>query len=104
YEAQVSQRPIAVHGLEHLATTDRGVAMFRKLVRNGIQAVRDGRDPLGLSRGNAVLPTFCNDTVVHQPPAADPKADPIADRAAMRATGRRLAEGYVKDPPLLPRA
>jgi hypothetical protein len=73
--------------------------MFRKLVRNGIQAVRDGQDPLGLSRGNSVLPTFCNDTVVHQPAVADPKAD----HTAIRATGRRLAEGYVKEPPLLPR-
>src|SRR5262249_6848194 len=100
YEAQVSQRPIAVHALEHLGTTDRGVAMYRKLVRNGIQAVRDGEDPHGLSRGNGVLPTFCNDTVVHQPPAADPKAD----HAALRATGRRLAEGYENKPPLLPRA
>jgi nitrite reductase/ring-hydroxylating ferredoxin subunit len=99
YEAQVSQRPIALHGLEHLATTDRGVAMFRRLVRNGIRAVRDGRDPPGLSRDGAVLPTFCNDTVVHQPLAADTQAD----HAAIRATGRRLAEGYVKEPPLLPR-
>ena len=36
YEAQVSQRPIAIHGLEHLGATDRGITMFRKLVKNGI--------------------------------------------------------------------
>ena len=29
YEAQVSQRPIAIHGLEHIGATDRGVMMFR---------------------------------------------------------------------------
>lgn len=28
YEAQVSQRPIAIHGLAHLGATDRGVTMF----------------------------------------------------------------------------
>jgi hypothetical protein len=39
YEAQVSQRPIAVHDLEHLAASDRGITMFRKLVKNGTQAV-----------------------------------------------------------------
>src|SRR4051794_29701668 len=27
YEAQVSQRPIAIHGLEHIGATDRGVMM-----------------------------------------------------------------------------
>jgi nitrite reductase/ring-hydroxylating ferredoxin subunit len=101
YEAQVSQRPIAVHGLEHLSATDRGVTMFRNLVRKGIRAVREGRDPQGLSRnGNEVLPTFCNDTVVHQPAAADA----AADAEMLRATGRRLAEGYVRVPPLLPRS
>ena len=29
YEAQVSQRPIAIHGLEHLSETDRGVSMLQ---------------------------------------------------------------------------
>jgi hypothetical protein len=97
YEAQVSQRPIAVHGMEHLGATDRGVTMFRKLVRQGIRAVRDGQDPMGLGRDGTILPTFCNDTVVVQPPMPDP----AMDVQAMRATGRRLAEGYVKEPPLL---
>jgi len=32
YDAQASQREIAVHALEHLASTDRGVIMFRKIV------------------------------------------------------------------------
>src|SRR5438445_779081 len=32
YEAQVSQRSIAIHGLEHLSETDRGVSLFRQLM------------------------------------------------------------------------
>ncbi len=40
FEAQVSQRPIALHALEHLSETDRGVSMFRRLMRRGIRAVR----------------------------------------------------------------
>ena len=99
YEAQVSQRPIAAHGLEHLCASDRGVALYRKLLRKGIQMVRDGQDPLGLSRDGAVLPTFCNNTVVHQPPAADTGAD----LEILRETSRRLVESYVREPPLLPR-
>src|SRR4029077_15002945 len=64
YEAQVSQRPIAVHGMEHLAATDRGVTMFRKQIRSGIRAVRAGHDPAGLCREEGkLIPTYCNDTI-----------------------------------------
>ena len=50
WEAQISQRPIAVHGLEHLATSDRGVALFRRRLREAIDAVERGEDPPGTSR------------------------------------------------------
>ena len=97
YEAQVSQRPIAVHGLEHLGATDRGVTMFRNQIRRGIRAVSAGREPAGLCRdASAIIPTYCNDTVVSVPPAADPELD----QQLMRETGRRLAAAYLKDPPL----
>ena len=49
-EAQLSQRPIAVHALEHLGTTDRGVIMFRKLLRRAIREMREGRDPQNVFR------------------------------------------------------
>ncbi|MFL5287918.1 MAG: Rieske 2Fe-2S domain-containing protein [Rhodopila sp.] len=97
FEAQVSQRPIAVHGLEHLGTTDRGITMFRNQIRRGIRAVKDGGDPVGLFRQDgAVIPTCCNDTVVQVPPAKTPEQD----RKLLRETGRRLARGYIETPPL----
>jgi hypothetical protein len=84
--------------LEHLGGTDRGVAMFRNQIRRGIRAVQAGDDPAGLYRdAGAVIPTFCNDTIVRVPAAVDP----VADRQLMRETGRRLAERYLKDPPLV---
>ena len=49
-EAQVSQRPIAVHALERLATSDKGVAMFRRILRRAIEDVRAGRDPQNVFR------------------------------------------------------
>ena len=98
YEAQVSQRPIAIHGLEHLGATDRGVSMFRNQIRRGIRAVRAGDDPSGLcSDAGVVIPTYCNDTVVCAPPAQER----AIDRDMMRRTGRRLAEAYFRDPPLM---
>jgi len=100
YEAQVSQRPIAIHGLEHIGATDRGVMMFRSQTRRGIRAVLAGHDPGGLCRdAGTVMPTYCNDTVVRMPP----DADPAVDRQRMHETGRRLADSYLQDPPLLAR-
>jgi hypothetical protein len=97
YEAQVGQRPIAIHALEHLGATDRGITMFRQHIRRGIRRVQEGRDPVGLCReAGAVIPTYANDTVVHVPPAATPEAD----RRLLRETGRKLAEAYLKGPPL----
>ena len=101
YEAQVSQRPIAIHGLEHLVVTDRGVAMFRNQTRRGIRAVQVGHDPVGLCREpGVIIPTYCNDTVVRMPLDGDSETD----RRSMREVGRRLADGYLKDPPLLAEA
>jgi phenylpropionate dioxygenase-like ring-hydroxylating dioxygenase large terminal subunit len=98
FEAQVSQRPVAVHGLEHLATTDRGISMFRNQIRRGIKAVKAGNDPEGLFRASrGVIPTYCNDTVVRVPPADTEELD----KKLLRETGRRLAEGYLQAPPLM---
>jgi hypothetical protein len=97
YEAQVGQRPIAIHTLEHLGGTDRGVIMFRQHIRRGICNVEEGWDPAGLRRdAGTAIPTYANDTVVRVPPAATPEED----LHLFRETGRRLAEGYLKDPPL----
>jgi hypothetical protein len=100
YEAQVGQRPIAIHGLEHLGATDRGISMFRQQIRRGIRAVQAGRDPAGLCRDDgAIVPTYCNDTVMRVPPAATPEED----QKLMREIGWGLAETYLKHPPLASR-
>jgi phenylpropionate dioxygenase-like ring-hydroxylating dioxygenase large terminal subunit len=90
YDAQVAQRPIAVHALEHLASSDRGVIMFRKLVRDGVRAVQAGGDPFGASgKPGDVIPTLGQNTILRIPPA--PTAE--ADRELLRETGRRVARG-----------
>ena len=60
-----SQGPINIHELEHLGTQDRGIVMFRRFVRRGIQAVEKGQDPKGFyMRQEDVPPSFANDRVV----------------------------------------
>jgi hypothetical protein len=90
YEAQVSQRPIAIHALEHLATTDAGVIMFRKLLRRDIRAVKAGRPLLHpVPNGGGPIPTYAQDTFVRIPVAETAEAD----EALLRATGRAVLAG-----------
>jgi hypothetical protein len=64
-EAQVSQRPIAVHALERLATSDRGVVMCRRLLKRAIEDVRAGRDPQNVFRdsGRCLIEVIAGNTV-----------------------------------------
>ena len=97
FDAQISQRPIAIHGLEHLATSDRGVILFRRELRKGIRAVREGREPDGLLQQSAsLIPTYANNTVIQLPKAATPGED----EQLIKETGLRLAEDFLKNPPL----
>ena len=48
YEAQAGQGPISLHTEEHLATSDRGIAMQRRMLERSIRAVMDGGDPEGV--------------------------------------------------------
>ena len=87
FDAQVSQRPIAVHALEHLGTTDRGVSMLRGIVRTGIRAVAAGHAP-DCVRGapGRVIPTYCNDSVIHAP-----RRSGRGDDLLLRDLGRAVA-------------
>ena len=95
YDAQSSQRTIAVHDLEHLASTDRGVIMLRKILRDGIRAVQAGETPrgLGLKSGETVT-TACQDTVLRIPEAGSAGED----RAQLRQIGRRVIAGDYRLP------
>lgn len=55
FEAQVGQGSITLHSEEHLATTDRGIVMMRRLLREQIRAVQAGGDPVGAGPGASEL-------------------------------------------------
>jgi len=87
FDAQSSQRTIAVHALENLASTDRGVIMLRRIVRDGIRAVARGRDPEGARWPEGkTIKTFTQDIVLRVPPAGSAEAD----RRLLRTTGRSV--------------
>src|SRR5262249_40815868 len=85
FDAQVSQRPIAVHALEHLGTTDRGVTMFRKILRRGTRAVKRGAVPI--PSGPTRVPTYVHDTVVRVPTQATGE-----DKELLREIGREVTK------------
>jgi 5,5'-dehydrodivanillate O-demethylase len=48
-----TQGPVADRAAEHLGEGDRGVIMYRKLLREQILAVQEGKDPVGTNRDPA---------------------------------------------------
>ena len=66
-EAQEGQRPIAVHALENLGTTDTGITMLRHLLREQIKRLEDGFDPINVmrdERANKNIPTNAWNTIL----------------------------------------
>ncbi len=99
FDAQVGQRPIAIHALEHLATTDRGVIMVRRILREGIYAVQQGLDPKGIVRDlEGPIATYGNDTIVRDIPPASTLGE---DRHLQMEVGCRVATAYISDPKAL---
>ncbi len=49
HEAMVSQGVIASHSEEHLASSDRGIVMLRRLLQKQLDTVAAGGDPAGVS-------------------------------------------------------
>lgn len=73
YEVFIGQGPITNHRREHLASSDKGVAMLRRRLRRDIRALGKGVQPVRPS-GNGIdgpIPTYGSDTVLKIPVAAD---------------------------------
>jgi phenylpropionate dioxygenase-like ring-hydroxylating dioxygenase large terminal subunit len=71
YEAITSQRPIAVHALEHPTKFDAGVYMFRKLLRDAVRGANPRATPEQFAewlRENAGAPnSYCSGNVFDLP-------------------------------------
>ena len=87
YEAFVSQGRITRHAKEHLATSDKGVALFRRRLRGDIRALADGSAPYSASdHRQAPIPTYAGDNVLHMPPV-----DGADDAALILDVSREVA-------------
>ena len=48
YEAQVGQGAITLHSEEHLRTSDKGVALLRRMFKTQLEVIAAGGDPVGV--------------------------------------------------------
>ena len=91
YEAQIGQRPIAIHAREHLGAIDRGVAMLRRGLREAIAKVQEGEDPPNVWRDGRMVPTYSGDAALRIAALADAEED----KAMIRQAGIELAERLI---------
>ncbi len=89
YDAQVSiHGGVARHGLEHLATTDRGIIMMRNMIRRGIRTVGNGEElESPMLRNGAPVPTYSHDRVVA---GIAPAPTPHDDRQLLLKVARNV--------------
>jgi phenylpropionate dioxygenase-like ring-hydroxylating dioxygenase large terminal subunit len=71
YEAQVGQGPVTAHSEEHLASSDQGIAILRRLLRRQVRTVTEGHDPVSVN--------------------FDPKAPPVVFEASNQIQMNTLA-------------
>ena len=73
--------------------------MARRMVREGIEDVLQGRDPKGVVRdATTPIPTYGNDTIVRDVP---PAPTPEEDKLLQMEVGRKVATEYISDPAVL---
>ena len=91
WEAQVGQGRITVHAEEHLASTDKGVAMLRRGLRRAIRAVAEGQEPPRPKlNADGRVPTYSGDVIVK---VAKSNVDDVAlQRAVGQTVGRIVHE------------
>ena len=83
YEAIISQRPIAIHALEHPTKFDAGVYMFRKMLRDAIRGANPAASPERFGQWMREFGgqpnSYCSGNVFHLPLASRVE-DEVAQR------------------------
>lgn len=91
YEAWCGLGPITSHAREHLASTDRGVAMLRRRLRRAIEQLQVGIEPIQPTAGNGTcIPTVGGDTVLRIP------ADGADDARLIRDVCKAIVDAYTE--------
>ncbi|WP_213763557.1 aromatic ring-hydroxylating dioxygenase subunit alpha [Caballeronia sp. dw_19] len=91
YDAWTSQGPITSHAREHLATTDKGVAMLRTRLREEIRNLANGIEPPQWQPSAAGhVPTYAGDTILRIPHTSGD------DTQLIRDVSQKIADAYIQ--------
>jgi len=96
YEVQVSQRSIAVHELENLASSDAGVVHLRRLIRKNLRRLNEPAEPLHYPvTDSGEISTFTQDTVwrLHEDNLGDSDAED--EDELLRRFGRAVSDNIL---------
>jgi hypothetical protein len=96
YDAMVSQGPTAIHEHENLGTIDSGVVLFRRVLREGIEAVERGADPPHpVAQGNRAIASYVNNQAIRLARTATA----AEERELLGAVCRKVIADSLRDPP-----
>ena len=93
YDAVVSGGAIVNRKAEHLGTTDRGVALIRRMLAHAINTTREGKVPAipRPPQGGQPVQTYCHEVILKLPDAAA-----LADRQVLGEFGNRAAKAIIE--------
>ena len=96
-EAAGSQGRIYLRRNEHLATTDKGVALFRRRLREAVRGLAAGREPVQpTDTGAPPLSTCAGDSVLRVPQAQGGDDDALVDALARDVMERVCAADHLR--------
>ena len=84
---QMSQGPIAIHGREHLGSTDAGVVTWRRLVQRAVRGENTLAVPPGLSGTESAMWSHAGDAVLAIPRQGEGDEEPF-----LRDLGRQVSD------------
>jgi nitrite reductase/ring-hydroxylating ferredoxin subunit len=99
YDAVVSAGAIVNRKAEHLGTTDRGVALIRRMLAHAIITTSEGKVPAipRWPQDGGPVQTYCHEVVLKLPDAAA-----LADRRVLGEFGNRAAKAIIEFEGLTP--
>ncbi len=96
YEAIISQRPIAVHALEHPTKFDAGLYLFRKLLRDALRGANPAADAehfaAWLRELGGTPNSYCSGNVLDIPEGSTPEEEVARRRKVAKAVVAILTE------------
>ena len=96
YEAIISQRPIAVHSLEHPTKFDAGLYAFRKMLRDAVRGSNPAAEAANFAEWlrtvDASPNSYCSGNVLEIPEGSTPEEEVARRRKAAKAIVAILTE------------